>query len=70
MFFWGSIVTLVVGGAVGWWWGHTRARNTVNRQWMRALEEARTDGIIREKQRSEIIRIQGSLRRRNGGFMP
>lgn len=69
MFFWGSIVTLIVGGLVGWWWGQSRTRNTVNRQWMTALEEAETDHIVDGDQRSQIIRIQGSLRQQQRGFL-
>ncbi|MFW5688184.1 MAG: hypothetical protein ACOC1U_01325 [Spirochaetota bacterium] len=60
---WGSIIALVLGGLVGWWFGSSKATDAVNRQWMRALEQAKSDGIVDEQQRSDIIRIQGSERR-------
>jgi hypothetical protein len=60
--FWGSILALIAGGLIGWWWGRTHSRNAVNRQWMSALESAKVDGIIDEDQRSTIIRMQGSQR--------
>jgi membrane protein DedA with SNARE-associated domain len=54
-----SILTLIVGGLIGWWIGQRQARNTVTRQWMTALESAVVDNIIDQEQRSTIIRIQG-----------
>jgi membrane protein YqaA with SNARE-associated domain len=60
---WGSIIAVILGGLVGWWLGGTRATSAVNQQWMRALEEAKTDGIIDEQQSSDLIRIQDSHRR-------
>jgi membrane protein YqaA with SNARE-associated domain len=62
MFLFGGIIAVVLGGAVGWWLGASRAQQNVNAQWMRALEEAETDGIIDEHQSSDIIRIQGDRR--------
>jgi hypothetical protein len=62
MFFWGNLVVLLVGGIAGWWWGRSQAKSAVTRQWMIALENAETDHIIDEEQRSQIIRIQGTLR--------
>ena len=57
---WGGILIVLLGGVAGWWFGASRATSQVNQQWMRALEEAKTDGIIDEQQRSDIIRIQAS----------
>ncbi|MFW5743680.1 MAG: hypothetical protein ACOCY8_05640 [Spirochaetota bacterium] len=58
----GGIIVLIVAGLVGWWFGSYRATMAVNRQWMRSLEQAETDGIIDEHQRSDIIRIQNAER--------
>ncbi|MFP4115138.1 MAG: hypothetical protein ACOC0E_05595 [Spirochaetota bacterium] len=58
----GGVIAVVLGGLVGWWLGASRATGNVNRQWMRALEQAETDGIINDRQRSDVIRIQGSFR--------
>ena len=58
----GSIIALIVGGIAGFWFGGSRATSAVNQQWMRALEQATTDGLINEQQRSDIIRIQDSER--------
>ena len=60
---WGGILAVLLGGVAGWWFGGSKATSAVNQQWMRALEEAKTDGIINEQQRSDIIRIQDSQRR-------
>jgi len=58
----GGILAVVLGGAVGWWIGASRATSAVNSQWMSALEQAKTDGILDETQSSDIIRIQDSIR--------
>jgi hypothetical protein len=62
MLFGGFLLAVVVGGLAGWWFGSRRATAAVNSQWMRALEQAETDGIISDKQRSDLIRIQGAHR--------
>ena len=59
----GGILILVAAGIAGWWFGSTRATAAVNRRWMRALERAKSDGIIDEQQRSDIIRMQDAERR-------
>jgi hypothetical protein len=58
----GGILAILLGGVAGWWFGASRATSAVNRQWMGSLEQAKTDGIIDEQQRSDIIRIQDSIR--------
>jgi hypothetical protein len=60
MMIWGSIIALLAGGVIGWWLGRSQAKNTVNRQWMEALEAAKLDGIIDQDQRSTLIRMQGA----------
>jgi hypothetical protein len=62
MFLFGGILAVIVGGLVGFWFGSSRARQSTNSEWMRALEEAKTNGIIDEQQSSDIIRMQGSSR--------
>lgn len=59
--FFGWILAVLAGGVAGWWFGTSRARAETTRQWMQALEQAKTDNIIDEDQRSQVIRIQGSL---------
>lgn len=60
---WGGLLALVAGGLIGWWLGRSQASNTVNRQWMSALESAVVDEIIDEEQRSTLIRMQDAKRR-------
>jgi hypothetical protein len=59
--FFGWIIAILAGGVAGWWFGTSRAKAETNRQWMRALEQAKTDNLIDEETRSELIRIQGAL---------
>ena len=63
MFFFGGLLAVIAGGIVGWVLGANRSRAEVNRQWMSALEAAKVDGIIDEKQSSDIIRIQNADRK-------
>lgn len=65
--FFGWILAVLAGGVAGWWFGSSRARSKTNRRWMSALEHARTDNLIDEKTRSELIRIQGALSRPERG---
>lgn len=58
----GGFVVIIFAGLAGWWFGSYRATAAVNRQWMRSLEQAETDGIIDEHQRSDIIRMQSAER--------
>lgn len=58
----GTIIALLAGGLIGFWIGARRATSAVNSEWMRALEQAKLDGIVDEQQRSDIIRIQDSER--------
>ena len=61
---WGSILAVIAGGLFGWWWGSSRTAAKVNRQWMTALEKAKTDNIIDEDQSSQLIRIQDAQRQK------
>lgn len=60
MFISAFLVAGVIGGMIGYFWGVTRGRDQRNREWMRAMERARINGIIDVDQESHIIRIQGS----------
>lgn len=62
MLFFGTIIAVLAGGALGFWIGSSRTRAAVNRSWMRSLEEARTDGLISDRQQSDLIRIQDAHR--------
>ncbi|MFP4444287.1 MAG: hypothetical protein ACLFST_14295 [Spirochaetia bacterium] len=62
MIFWGSFITLLVGGLLGWWFGRYQMKSAANREWMTALDSAVTDNIIDDQQKRDIIRIENSTR--------